>query len=40
VLHRWLQSVEELAAILGIGPSWCARHAESLLAELRELWAA
>ncbi|HEY2536785.1 MAG TPA: ATP-dependent DNA helicase RecQ [Solirubrobacteraceae bacterium] len=29
---------EELLAIHGIGPAFCAKHGDSLLAELRELW--
>ena len=38
ILRRRPASAEELLAIRGIGPAFCAKHGDSLLEELRELW--
>ncbi len=40
ILRRRPSDPEELLAIHGIGPAFCAKHGDSLLAELRELWGA
>jgi ATP-dependent DNA helicase RecQ len=37
ILRRRPESMRALLAIRGVGPSFCEKHGESLLAELREL---
>jgi ATP-dependent DNA helicase RecQ len=39
VLRRRPRTAEALLQIRGIGPAFCAKHGDSLLAELDELWA-
>ncbi len=38
ILRRRPADSEELLTIRGIGPAFCAKHGDSLLEELRELW--
>jgi ATP-dependent DNA helicase RecQ len=38
ILRRRPSTIDELRAVHGIGPTFCERHGDSLLAELTELW--
>jgi ATP-dependent DNA helicase RecQ len=38
ILRRRPSTMDELRAVHGIGPTFCERHGDSLLAELTELW--